>query len=115
MNTPVCCLAIVISGSIFSTASAQDPCGERKRSLRKVATNDHYSWFTINKIFNWYGNNGNSSYNRVKSNSGLEYPADAERRRPAGRHKTAELGETDGFEGVGYPHRDELPHDERFV
>jgi len=75
MNTPACCLAILVSGSIFCAANAQDPCGERKRSLQKVATNDHYSWFTINKVFNWYGNNGNSSYNKVRSNSGLEYPA----------------------------------------
>jgi hypothetical protein len=75
MNAPTCCLAIVLSGSIFYPANAQDPCGEGKKPLQKVTTNDNYSWFTINKIFNWYGNNGNSSYNLTSSNQGLEYPA----------------------------------------
>ncbi|MEW6511525.1 MAG: hypothetical protein AB1428_11270 [Bacteroidota bacterium] len=44
------------------------------KSRGKVSTNDDYNWFTINNIFNWYGNNGNSSYNIATANSGLEFP-----------------------------------------
>jgi hypothetical protein len=74
MNTRAYYFAILLSVAIFTVANAQNPCGEEKKSLPKIATNDNYSWFTINNIFNWYGNNGNSSYNQPTANSGLEYP-----------------------------------------
>jgi hypothetical protein len=53
-------------------AVSQTP--SEKSTLHRPSTNDSYSWFTINNLFNWYGNNGNSSYNISWANSGLEYP-----------------------------------------
>jgi hypothetical protein len=51
--------------------------GEEKgkdQGVQKTLTNDNYNFFTINNLFNWYGNNGNSSYNIATANSGLEFP-----------------------------------------
>jgi hypothetical protein len=66
-------LLFLMLGSALPT-SAQNPCVEEKRSLQKVSLNDTYTWFTINNLFNWYGNNGNSSYNITAGIGGLEFP-----------------------------------------
>src|SRR5512139_1718699 len=68
-------VTIALLVSMLHLAAAQEPCDKAKRTIQKVATNDRYSWFTINNLFNWYGNNGNSSYNVATANDGLEYPA----------------------------------------
>ncbi|MEW6510017.1 MAG: T9SS type A sorting domain-containing protein [Bacteroidota bacterium] len=56
------------------TAFAGEDVREKNKGPLKTATNDDYSWFTINNLFNWYGNNGNSSYNIATGNSGTEFP-----------------------------------------
>jgi len=73
MKAHIVSAAFLLLGSV-SAAYSQSPCDGEKRSLHRVTTNDIYSWFTINKILNWYGNNGNSSYNVTTGNGGLEYP-----------------------------------------
>jgi hypothetical protein len=49
---------------------------DRAKSARfaKVLTNDDYQTFTVNNIFNWYGNNGDGSYNYFITNAGMEFP-----------------------------------------
>jgi hypothetical protein len=46
----------------------------KSKGLQKTTTNDYYSWFTINNIFNWYGNNGDGSVNNSTGQSGFEFP-----------------------------------------
>lgn len=46
----------------------------KSKGLRKTTTNDYYTWFTINNIFNWYGNNGDGSINNSTGQSGFEFP-----------------------------------------
>ena len=67
-----CWLALVLTAGALSLADAADD--PQKRTLGRTTTNANYNWFTINNIFNWYRNNGNSSYNIATSNSGLEFP-----------------------------------------
>src|SRR5512135_1408450 len=43
--------------------------------LRKDAVDDFYRPFLINRIFNYYGNNGDGSYNKFSGdNEGFEFP-----------------------------------------
>ena len=54
------------------TASSEKRHGN---SPQNINTNDRYRPFLINQVFNYYGNNGDGSYNRFSStNEGFEYP-----------------------------------------
>ena len=66
-------LALLLSVSL-SLALAAEAEKDKSQGVQKTTTNDNYNWFTINNIFNWYGNNGNSSYNISTANDGLEFP-----------------------------------------
>lgn len=47
----------------------------RPRSAGKASTDDFYRPFLINRIFNYYGNNGDGSYNKFSGdNEGFEFP-----------------------------------------
>ncbi|MDP1677912.1 MAG: T9SS type A sorting domain-containing protein [Bacteroidota bacterium] len=48
--------------------------GKNKQLLNKITTNDSYQSFTINNLFNYYGNNGDGSFNTYWGSSGLEFP-----------------------------------------
>ncbi|MRR37785.1 hypothetical protein EG829_24685, partial [bacterium] len=63
-------LLLCVSLSMMAAEAEKD----KAQGVQKTTTNDVYSWFTINNLFNWYGNNGNSSYNIATANSGLEFP-----------------------------------------
>jgi len=64
-------LLMLVMGVMF----AGKPIGDKnKQVLSKVAANDQYQSFLINNLFNYYGNNGDGSYNNYKGISGLEYP-----------------------------------------
>lgn len=63
-------LLLCVSLSLLAAEAEKD----KAQGVQKTTTNDNYTWFTINNLFNWYGNNGNSSYNIATANSGLEYP-----------------------------------------
>ncbi len=67
-------LLLVLVGGSALPVTPQTPSPSEKSALHRPSTNDSYSWFTINNLFNWYGNNGSSSYNVATANSGLEYP-----------------------------------------
>lgn len=67
-------VGIVVLLLCFSIPLALAAEKEKSQGLQKTMTNDNYNWFTINNLFNWYGNNGNSSYNTSTANSGLEFP-----------------------------------------
>jgi len=65
---------LVFAGLVFAAEAekGKDP------GMAKPTGNDNQNWFTINNLFNWYVNNGNSSYNWSTSQSGLEYPKGSE-------------------------------------
>jgi len=67
----VAVLASLLWVNLALSAAAEK---DKTQGLQKTTTNDDYSWFTINNLFNWYGNNGNQSYNIATGNSGLEFP-----------------------------------------
>jgi hypothetical protein len=67
-------VGIVVLLLCFSVPLALAAEKEKTQGVQKTMTNDNYNWFTINNLFNWYGNNGNSSYNTSTANSGLEFP-----------------------------------------
>ncbi len=48
---------------------------QKGKSLHKTTTNNYYTPFLINDVFNYYGNNGDGSINNYRSdNEGFEYP-----------------------------------------
>ncbi len=48
---------------------------KKGKSLHKTTTNNYYTPFLINDVFNYYGNNGDGSINNYRSdNEGFEYP-----------------------------------------
>jgi hypothetical protein len=72
-------LVVLIALLVFVGLSyAKEADKSQGQGIAKPTTNDAQNWFTINNLFNWYINNGNSSYNPVTSNSGLEYPKGSE-------------------------------------
>jgi hypothetical protein len=49
--------------------------GEKSNGLRKIMTNESYRPFLVNNVFNYYGNNGDGSFNPYTSdNEGFEFP-----------------------------------------
>jgi hypothetical protein len=66
--------AVVAALLCVNVALSAEAEKDKTQGLKKTTTNDDYTWFTINNLFNWYGNNGNSSYNIATANSGLEFP-----------------------------------------
>ena len=67
---------VVIALCVVATRSDAAENGDRNkpRSLNKTTTNDLYTEFTINNLFNFYSNTGDGSVNPVTGNSGFEYP-----------------------------------------
>jgi hypothetical protein len=64
-----------------------NPRTEGDKSLRKPTTNEHYRPFLINNVFNYYGNNGDGSFNKIRGDhEGFEFP------RGSGLHTTFEDG-----------------------
>ena len=57
-------------------AGLTDPDRQGKAAdVAKVATNDRYVPFLINNVFNYYGNNGDGSFNTFRTdNEGFEFP-----------------------------------------
>ncbi len=51
------------------------PAKEKSAGVQKTTTNDVYRPFLINNVFNYYGNNGDGSYNKFSGdNEGFEFP-----------------------------------------
>ena len=46
----------LLSFLAFQGAPAAEDAKAKAQGLQKTTENDHYNWFTINNIFNWYGN-----------------------------------------------------------
>jgi hypothetical protein len=67
-------LISLVAACLLPAAVAHGQSDVDKHTLAKVQSNDRYSWFTINNLFNWYANNGKGSYNLVTNNAGLEFP-----------------------------------------
>jgi len=60
------CVQIALGGASHRDAG---------NGLQKINTSDLYRPFLINQVFNYYGNNGDGSYNKYSSdNEGFEYP-----------------------------------------
>ncbi|HUI11053.1 MAG TPA: hypothetical protein VL221_12045, partial [Bacteroidota bacterium] len=67
----VCGVLLLGVTLVFATGAGPD----RGRSLQKTATNDYYTPFLINNVFNYYGNNGDGSINNYRSDAeGFEVP-----------------------------------------
>ncbi len=57
-----------------SLALADLPASEKANRLEKTNANDMYRPFLINNVFNYYGNNGDGSYNKFSTNNeGFEF------------------------------------------
>jgi hypothetical protein len=57
-----------------SLAMADLPATEKANRLEKTNANDMYRPFLINNVFNYYGNNGDGSYNKYSTNNeGFEF------------------------------------------
>jgi hypothetical protein len=66
------CLLLLLSVPLVLAAEAGPAKG---KSVRKTATNDYYTPFLINNVFNYYGNNGDGSINNYRSDAeGFEFP-----------------------------------------
>jgi len=64
-------LLLIFAGLTFAGLPEKD----KVQGVQKVMTNDLYRPFLINNIFNYYGNNGDGSYNKFSSdNEGFEFP-----------------------------------------
>jgi len=77
-----CIKLLVVSIALLAAVGltfAGEADGVKDRGVAKTMTNDSYGWVTINNVFNWYGNNGNGSYNTSTANSGLEFPKGSEK------------------------------------
>jgi hypothetical protein len=79
------------------------PAGDKSRphSPLKEATDDYYRPFLINRIFSYYGDNGDGSYNKFSGdNEGFEFP------KGSGKHLMFEDGVIWGGFHKGIPHPD---------
>ncbi len=65
-------LAFCVATTLSDAAENVDR--SKPKSLNKTTTNDLYSEFTINNLFNFYSNTGDGSVNPVTGNSGFEFP-----------------------------------------
>jgi hypothetical protein len=72
-----CFFIILLAATLHAPLQAQD-CTENRmqsRRLAKTATNDFYAAFLINNVFNYYGNNGDGSFNPYTPDcEGFEWP-----------------------------------------
>ena len=72
--------AITLAGQLTSLTPALAADGKLKDSPQGISSNDRCQPILINNIFNYYGNNGDGSYNRYSwNNEGFEFPKGAER------------------------------------
>jgi hypothetical protein len=69
----LCILLLVLP--LRPDSLAADSPGKKPQGLGRTTTNDLYRPFLINNIFNYYGNNGDGSYNKYSpSDEGFEFP-----------------------------------------
>jgi hypothetical protein len=67
----VCVVLLVAVPLVFAAEAAP----QKGNSLHKTTTNDFYTPFLINNVFNYYGNNGDGSINNYRSDAeGFEFP-----------------------------------------
>ncbi len=69
--------AVTLLLAVRTSAPAAEAGGAKQNTngLRKVTTNDSYRTILINNIFDYYGNNGDGSYNPFSAdNEGFEFP-----------------------------------------
>ncbi len=64
-------VAVMVCLGLMKSSAAEDP---KTQGLEKTTTNDMYTYYTINNMFNMYANNGRGSYNKFTSNNALEVP-----------------------------------------
>ena len=56
--------------------SAENSPGGSQNTPAKITSDDTYGAFLINNIFNYYGNNGDGSFNKARTdNEGFEFTA----------------------------------------
>ncbi len=64
----------VLLAFVSSLALAGLPVKDKSAKLAKTSDNDLYAPFLINNVFNYYGNNGDGSYNKFSTNNeGFEF------------------------------------------
>ncbi|MGA9117871.1 MAG: hypothetical protein WB699_00770, partial [Bacteroidota bacterium] len=64
----------VLLAFVASLAMAGLPGKDKGAKLEKTSDNDVYAPFLINNVFNYYGNNGDGSYNKFSTNNeGFEF------------------------------------------
>jgi len=67
----VALLAALLHAGTFAGLSSD----KSKKSTQKVETINNYAPITVGNVFNYYGNNGDGSFNPYKSdNEGFEFP-----------------------------------------
>jgi hypothetical protein len=67
-------IALVLEFAFTGRVMAAELEKDKGANLHKAATNDYYSPFLINNIFNWYSNTGDGSFNYIVLQSGFEFP-----------------------------------------
>ncbi len=67
--------SLLIFISSFGFVRAKENDGKNTRPLHRTQTNDYYAPMLINNIFNYYGNNGDGSFDKYSASSeGFEFP-----------------------------------------